>query len=202
MNMDNENQTQKNDVQTQEILADMQMYNIVKLGKFSYELEEKREQSLINQSNQMLTAFAIFSAALYMALPILIDVNNTLTNKILFCAGIISLFLIASLVLALLAQWRYIYATMNNIKEFHNALKKEPDNYKRQANFDKQWEEQIFSIHTSKKKLNDKRARLITTSMSLFLIAIGAVMVSAITLIFINLGSYDVSYCFNFYYSN
>ena len=81
--------------------ANMMMSNIVKLGKFSYELEEKREQSLIAQSNQMLTAFSVFSVALYMALPIIISVNTALANQVLFCAGIVSLALISSLILAI-----------------------------------------------------------------------------------------------------
>lgn len=38
--------------------------NIVELGKFSYDLEEKREQSILSQANQMMTAFSIYSAAL------------------------------------------------------------------------------------------------------------------------------------------
>ena len=52
-----ENQNQKHNAKSQEELADLMMDNIVQFGKFSYELEDKREQSLINQSNQMLTAF-------------------------------------------------------------------------------------------------------------------------------------------------
>jgi len=185
--MSDENQTLENPSNTNGDIADMMMDNIVRFGKFSFELEEKREQSLINQSNQMLTAFAIFSAALYMIIPVVISLNSLLTSKIMFCVGIISFLLIGSLVLALLAQWRYKYKTMANIEEFYNNVNAEFHIYKTQANFNMQWKEQILSIHESKKNNNDKRSKLIIASMWMFLMAIVVVVISTFALIFISL---------------
>ena len=45
----------------------LRLKNVVEFAQFSYELEDKREQSLITQSGQMLTAFSVTSAALLMA---------------------------------------------------------------------------------------------------------------------------------------
>jgi hypothetical protein len=171
-------------LKNQEDLADMMMDNIVRFGMFSFELEEKREQSLINQSNRMFTAFSIFTVALFMILPIVIGLYNTLTSKIMFCVGIVSFLLLASLVLALLAQWRFKYVTMSDIEEFYRKVNEEFSIYKTQASFDMQWKEQILSIHTSKKRNNDTRSKLIQASMWVFLIAIGVVLLSSFALIF------------------
>ena len=45
--------------------------NVLELSKLSYEAEEKREQSLINQSSQMATAFSFISAVILMLFPII-----------------------------------------------------------------------------------------------------------------------------------
>ena len=43
-----------------EDLDALRMKNVFEFGKFSFELEEKREQGILNQSGQMLTAFSLF----------------------------------------------------------------------------------------------------------------------------------------------
>ena len=70
------NQTIQNDetfeTQAEEQFA-LRMGNVKDFAKFSYELEEKREQSIVNQTGQMLTAFSVTSATILMAVPILIE---------------------------------------------------------------------------------------------------------------------------------
>ena len=119
-------------------LADLMMKNIVQLGKFSYELEEKREQSLIVQSSNMLTAFSVFSAVIFVVIPIIIDNTNVRVNQLLLCSAIIAFFLISSLVLAVLSQWRYKYKTMTDINDFFEQINREHQNYRTQAQFDLQ----------------------------------------------------------------
>ena len=162
--------------------ADFMMENILKFGKYSFELEEKREDSLIKQSGQMLTAFSIFSAVLIAALNIVIGLKIVSTGKLLFCASIVYSVLLASLVLALLVQWRYKYQTMEDVQVFYESINKAFTDYQRQAGFDMQWMEQIGAIHKSKLKNNDTRSRLIQASMIMFLIAIGFVIAFAIYL--------------------
>ena len=43
--------------------SELKIKNALNFGRFSLELEEKREQSIITQSSHMLTAFSLFSAA-------------------------------------------------------------------------------------------------------------------------------------------
>ncbi|MDR0307485.1 MAG: hypothetical protein LBI42_11700 [Chitinispirillales bacterium] len=172
----------------QEKVAELMMKNVVDFGKFSFELEEKREQSLINQSSQMITAFSVFTIALYTLLPVLIScLNISIVPKMLFSVGIISTLLLISLLLALLAQWRYKYSTMQIIDEFYNRVYQEHTNYKTQAQFYILWKDQIQDIHKSKKINNDKRVKLVKWSIYVFLISMGTVIVSIIALIFIHL---------------
>ena len=169
-------------IQPQESIEDMMMRNIKDLGKFSYELEEKREQSLIEQSSQMLTAFSIFSAVILVIVPFIVDLKIVSVAKMLFCTGIVTLVLITSLVLALLAQWRFGYQTMVNVNDILEQVKNESHNYQTQAQFDMQWKYQLEQIQVSKKKNNDKRVNLIRASMLVFLIAVALVISFAIFL--------------------
>ncbi|HCC34346.1 MAG TPA: hypothetical protein DEQ02_01425 [Ruminococcaceae bacterium] len=169
----------------QQKLADFMMGNVKEFGKYSFELEEKREQSLINQSTQMVTAFSVFSIAIYTLLPVFQNIPIIPFFKLLFCVGIVTIFLLASLVLAVLVQWRFKYYTMKNIEEFYKSVNEEHENYTTQAQFDIQWKDQLKDIHLSKFKLNNRRVKLIKASMVLFFIAVGTVILSVIGIAFI-----------------
>lgn len=167
--------------------ADFLMQNIIDLGMYSFELEEKREQSIILQSGNMLTAFSVVSAALIMAIPIVLENTIVPKNQVLFCAGIAILLLLGSLVLSTLAQWRYKYQTMQTVDEIFNSVNTEHYNYSIQAQFDIQWKEQLSQIHKSKIKNDNKRVNLLKASMIVFWLAIGVLVFSGFTLALINL---------------
>lgn len=151
--------------------------NIVELGKFSYDLEEKREQSILSQANQMMTAFSIYSAALLMVLPILIDQTVIPHSRLLKASIHLFLPLIVSLVLAVLAQWRFPYQTMKTAKEFQGQIDANADKYQYQAQYDEQWINQIDDIHVSKKNNNNLRVKLIIASMTCFMFSICLLLV-------------------------
>lgn len=90
----------------------LRMENVREFGKFSFDLEEKREQSILNQSSQMLTAFSLFSAAILMALPIVTEYSAIPDWQIMYLTEVAFAPLIVSLVLAIIAQWRFSYQTM------------------------------------------------------------------------------------------
>ena len=77
--------------------------NAQELSMLSFESEEKREQSLIDQSSQMLTAFSIISVLLLMIAPVVISyLPNIPISYTLISLMVIIMFLIISMVLALL----------------------------------------------------------------------------------------------------
>ena len=163
--------------------ADLMMENVIQLGKFSFELEEKREESLISQSGHMLTAFSVFSAVLFTATPIIIDNVNISANRVLVSVAIVSAFLIASLILAVFAQWRYKYMTIVSVDALFDEVKADALHYQTKAQFGMQWKTQLSQLHRSKKKNNDRRAAFVILSMLLFLCSIAALFLASFILI-------------------
>ena len=162
-----------------EALEALKMKNVVEFGRFSFELEEKREQSIISQANQMLTGFSICSAALLMAIPIMCDETNVPHTQLLIASGFVFFFLIISLVLAVIAQWRFKYEAMICAGDFEDAINKEAHVYKSQKEYDDQWVFQLTAIQRSKKQVNDRRVKLVMASMTSFLTAIGIFLLTA-----------------------
>ncbi len=92
-------------------------------------------------------------------------------------------FEIVSLVLAILAQWRYKYVTLPLPKEIYKHVH---DNYKpflNNINQIKHYNELLNEVQESKKKNNDFRVELIKWSMIFFFLGIIAFIISAIVAI-------------------
>jgi hypothetical protein len=164
--------------------AELVMSNIVSFGRYSLELEEKREQSLINQSSQMITAFSVFSIAIFTLLPVLTTIEVISIPKLFFCVGLVAFLLVVSLVLALLAQWRYKYSIMQDVDEFDRIIQSELQSYLTQVQFDMQWKEQLSQLHKSLKKKNDYRAKFVKASMIVFFISVATLLISTYFIIF------------------
>lgn len=160
----------------------MMLQNILKMGHFSYEQEEKREQSLLNQSAQILVALSIFSAVVYVLVPTLLDYTVVSSSALFFALAITSLFMVSSFILTILAQWRYSYEAMPDIHTIYTAIEREYDCYRTESAFLYQWKDQLTHLHLSKQKLNNRRTRLIRASMVLFLVAIASVIFSILIL--------------------
>ena len=179
--MSNANESQDPDSAEQ---ITLRMKNIVEFAKFSFDLEEKREQSLINQSGQMLTAFSVTSAALLMAAPVFLEYTSISRLNILISAGIVLFFMLVSMVLAVIAQWRFEYTTMMNGEELLHKIEEDPDNHVFQAQYDYQWVNQLEEIQDSKKQNNDKRYKLIRASMVMFFVAVFSLIVCSVVVWF------------------
>lgn len=156
----------------------LRMENVAEFARFSFKLEEKREQSVVNQAGQMLMAFSVTSAALLLATQILLDHTNTPSYMILLSVGIVLVFLLASMVLAVISQWRFKYITMFNGKELLQKIESDINCHTFQPQYDYQWIDQLSTIQASKKKNNDKRCNLIIASMIVFFAAVACLFIS------------------------
>ena len=158
--------------------------HIKELSKYSYELEKDREDSLLQQSGRMLEAFSVYTAAMGILLSVILEYIPSLPKKFIFVAtGIIGLFLIISLILAILAQWRYKYVTLPLPKEIYKHVH---DNYKpflNNINQIKHYNELLNEVQESKKKNNDFRVELIKWSMIFFFFGIIDFIISMIVAI-------------------
>lgn len=162
----------------------LRMKNVVNFAKFSFELEEKREQSLVNQSGQMLTAFSVVSAAILMAVPILIDYTSVSKRIILISAGITLAPMLLSMALALLSRWRFSYVTMITGQELLQKIEANANNHVYQYQYDYQWLDQLANIQNSKKKNNDIRGILIYASMIVFFYAVASLVTCSVIIAF------------------
>lgn len=171
----------KDDISQKDIVA-IQLKNAVEFGKFSFELEEKRGESLIVHSGHMLTAFSLYSAALLMLLDSLIS-NAIISRTHLFIASTcIAVPLIFSLVFTMLAQRRFKYETLIDADSFRKKFKKDTEHHREQYQFDFQFIAQLHKVQESKKEMNDKRLFYIRVAMLCFFVAIAFLVVAYIIL--------------------
>ena len=150
----------------------LRLKNVVELGKYSFDLEEKREQSLISQSGQILTAISLFSAGILMALPILLTYTSIPESRLMLVAGITGLSIIISLFLSIMTQWRFRYLSLMTAEEFRTETEEDADHYQFQFQYDYQWIQQLSSIQKAKRINNNKRVRFLMASMVFFLIGV------------------------------
>lgn len=157
------------------------MRDMVDIAKLSYEQEEKREQSLLYQASQMLTALSFSSAAVLMVVPILIaNLPDTIKTYILICMGLTMMFFVSSMVLALLVQWRYKYQALPSPMDIFIHISENVQFFNTEEQRYKNWVEMLNANWISKRKNNDKRVNLIRASMILFFCAILVILVSVI----------------------
>lgn len=176
--------TSVNNVTTEEDRqTTLRLKNVVEFGRFSFELEEKREQSIIQQSSQMLTAFSIVSAVILMAIPILIENTEILPKVIIIAAALVLIPLIVSMVLSILSQWRFTYSSMLTAEELLRQAEADKEHHTFQAQYDYQWVSQLTTIQNSKKKNNDTRSNLIRASTISFLVSIGMLVLVVLILL-------------------
>lgn len=166
-----------NSDELEEQAVDLYMY-VKELGTLKYEAELRREDSLIQQSSHMQTAFSFMSAAPFMAAPILIDNRgNQLSLNFFFAAfSSIVFFLLASLVAASLAQRRVLrrtFMSIPDIEAFVSSTYKQT--LKRSAQL-KQWVQVVGDVQVGLQKVNEKRVMLIRISMGSFLGSIGLIV--------------------------
>ena len=155
--------------------------NALALSRLSYEAEEQREQSLINQSSQMATAFSFISAVILMLFPIITDTYSEVSLRYLTMLGsTILVLLILSLGLALFVQWRFKYQALPCPKEILDHELENADNFNTPEQRNKSFAETLDDIWRSKRKNNDFRALLILISMGLFFVALCLLLVSII----------------------
>lgn len=162
---------------SQKDIIALQCKNAVEFGKFSFELEEKRGESLIANSGHMLTAFSLYSAALLTLLGVLLG-NAIISKTHLFIASTcIATPLTLALAFTILAQWRFKYKTLIDAAAFKAAFEKESENYCEQYQFDYQFIIQLHKVQSTKRIVNNKRLFCIRAAMICFLLSVALLIV-------------------------
>jgi multidrug efflux pump subunit AcrB len=147
------------------------------LSKLRYESELRREDSLIQQSSHMQAAFSFMTAAVFMALPIMIEHKGNLSLNFFFVAiSSIVFFLLISLVTASLAQRRVKKEAMMNVNDIEKFVSDNWTEALTESQQLKQWVNVIGKIQGSLSDVNNKRVTQIRLSMLSFFISIGLIV--------------------------
>lgn len=163
----------------QELITSQYRY-IKELAILKYDAEEKREINLLQQSSQMQTAFSFMTAALFMAVPICIEHRGAISLEFfLVSVSIVTALLMASLICASIAQWRWKTETFPDIKKIKDEVINNPEWEKLCIEYHQvnQWIDLVGSVQSEKARLNDRRVGLIITSMICFYGSIGTLVV-------------------------
>lgn len=181
--MSRKRKSSQSSVQIEKDKITPQYRHIKELSQLKYDAEEKREQNLIQQSSQMQTVFSFMTAAIFMAVPICIEYRGALSLEFfLISTSIIVLFLVGSLVLASIAQWRWKTKTFPDVTEIKANVINSPDWEKFTVEYNQidQWIDIISRVQAEKARLNNRRVALIISSMICFYCSISSVVISFI----------------------
>lgn len=150
------------------------LYTHVKeIALFKYDAEQRREDSLIQQSSHMQTAFSFMSAAVFMVTPVIIQYRGVLSLEF-FLASISSVvfFLLISLITASIAQFRQKLEGLPDINVLENHINENCKVTLTTSQQLKQFVELFGKVQASKAKGNDRRVLLIRISMWSFIVSI------------------------------
>ena len=152
--------------------VDSMMSNVVKLGMLSFKLEEDRENQICGQAGKMMLVSLIYLVMLCISVIALASGGVVKETRLLFTGIISCLPMVISLVLSILAQWRFSYDTTRDIDTFYNSVVQYGKFCASQPKFDWQWAQRISQLHPSKKENDDNRVHLLIASMISFLASI------------------------------
>ncbi|MDR0766898.1 MAG: hypothetical protein LBE57_00395 [Methanosarcinales archaeon] len=161
--------------------AAMILEHVNDFGLFSFEREERREESAIAQAGQMLIAISVFSAVILMLVPILIEHTEIDRFRIYVFLAIVLSLLSVSFICAVLAQSKYEQVVSADINQIYQIIYEHYDEFLDRDDYLMLQKSLIGKIHQSKKKLNDKRVRLLFISQSILVFSI--IVASLLTLL-------------------
>lgn len=143
------------------------------LSNEKYHEEIRREESLIQQSNSMQTAFAFMSAAIMAAADIFVNIKPQISRRFLFVAfGSVLLALLVSLLMASFAQFRVKRHVMLNVEDIEKYINDNCELLGSKAQQDKQWVAMMIDIDKDVTAANDRRVKLVMISRYFFYLSI------------------------------
>lgn len=167
--------------------ADFKKYyedDAIALAKLSYEYEWMRYESLLNASGRMIAGLSLVVVALMTAMPSLLVMPCQLRSLVLAEIVVVCMVLAASLILAVLMQYRYKYTGVHSPETIVAWLNNKLDKLE-----EKEMEEEsgrVASVNILKdpyetlNSLNFKLAAFMDASVILLLVAIGLIIASVI----------------------
>lgn len=157
-----------------------QYRQILRISQMTIENELRREDSLLTQASHMQTAFAFTTAAIFTILPVCLENKGKLSYLFFYIwIAIIIFFMLASLVCASAAQWRFKTLTYESVENIKGAILNDSQwkKYTNESYCDAQVVDMFQKIYSEKYKINEKRVMFIMTSMVCFFTALSFVII-------------------------
>lgn len=163
---------------------------ITRLGDLSYRMEEARYEALLSASSRILTCISIISIALITLLGVIIDVLEE--YMLLIGIAYLSTFslLVASFVVALIAQIRFKYKELQSPKNLSDHIVKSLSEFEGKIEVPQFYCNCIEDSHNSLKIRSDKICSMIGASTILLIVSMGIVLLWVLSIsvtVFFNL---------------
>jgi hypothetical protein len=153
---------------------------------YAYELETKRQDSILSQSNNMLVLVSLLSAAFGAILPSIISLFDDQAEHLailLICSICIGVLLLVDLILIVLPQWRYSYKTTPNLLDLKRTLKSTAQDKTKEDLSNDYAEYFVSKMWKSLKSVNDLRYLYVKISMIIMLITLFTFLASVMLLL-------------------
>ena len=148
-------------------LSENSIFEITKeLSLYSYEMEDKREQSLLDQAGKMILAMSVFTVALLAFISL--EACGFSNNQILMISGVTFLPLGLSFLFSVLTLWRDVYWSIGGVKEIDEKVRETIRDGENPSHLVLRT---LNSIWESKKEKNDKSGKFIRWSTVLFIVS-------------------------------
>ena len=151
----------------------------IQLAKQSYECEEKREASMISHATRLIEVLSFLMAGIGVVVSPILEYVERIPKKYIFVVLSLVLFIIMiSLILLIIAQWRYSYQTFPLPNEIYENIKSDFDNYKEKEVQCDSYINLLSKIQKCKKENSDKRNNFIRVASILLLVSIAIIIIS------------------------
>lgn len=150
----------------------------------TFDEETARRQSMLDTSNRLLTCDSIISVALISILPIMLDQlpdGNELSSAVVIIFSFLALaFVIASLGVGVIAQYRFAYRALNTPRELEEGIRASAPRLKTKYQIAWQYSNTLDDVQTSLVRLNDRLGRCNKIALILLGIALSLAMLTGI----------------------
>ena len=164
---------------TDEEYSSAQYRQILRISQMAMNNELRREDSLLIQASHMQTAFAFTTAAIFTVLPVCIEYKAALPYVFFYvCIGIIISVMLASLVCASIAQWRFKTKTYESVENIESVILDDLQwkMYVQDSYCDAQIVKMLQDIYAKNNGINEKRVKFIIASMVCFFSALISIL--------------------------
>ena len=156
---------------------------IFRLGSLSYEMETARYDSLLSATSHLMSFISIESIALLTLLPTLLSFHMFSGYHIVACYITIFAVLLATLVVALIARYRFQYTELESPKKLGDYASDNVSKFESASDVAAFYCASIEESYASVCKRNERMSKLVKVATVLAIVNIGLIAISALSFV-------------------